>query len=302
MDALLEAPPRAITFADLAAFSQQLADDVGRLPLRRSGYTVADYLSLDGNYLVEYVDGCIQVLPMPSAVHQALTFVAMQRFDAWTEANDPAARLVQAPFRVYLSPRLYREPDVAVMLGRHADRREANRWDGADLVMEIISESNREHDVTTKRAEYAAAGIPEYWIADPEARGVRVLTLPSGATEYAVHGDFGPGQTATSVVLPGFAVDVSDWFAAGRTPVVTGVGDRARLEAHRAGPCRPGGGTSVPKPGQEPRTEGTPGVSGTDRTRLLREYPPCAAPRANVTRTPRGSPWRSPRTAARATP
>jgi Uma2 family endonuclease len=214
MDALLEAPPRPLTFADLARFSQQLADDVGRLPLRRSGYTVADYLSLDGNYLVEYVSGRLQVLPMPDALHQALTVVLLRLLDGWATVADAAARSVQAPFRVYLTDQLWREPDVAFMLGSHASRREDDRWDGADLVVEIISQTNREHDVTTKRADYAAAGIPEYWIIDPEPRTVRVLTLPAGATEYAVHGDFGVGQTAASPLLAGFAVDVADLFAA----------------------------------------------------------------------------------------
>jgi len=214
MDALLEAPPRALAFADLAGISPQLADDVGRLTPRRSGFTVADYLSLDGNYLVEYVDGCLQVLPMPDLMHQALAHVLVLRLDAWAAASDPQARTAQAPFRMYLSDRLYREPDVALMLGHHGARRRPDRWDGADLAIEIISETNREHDVTTKRVGYAAAGIPEYWIIDPEPRQVRVLTLPAGSTEYALHGEFGVGQSATSLLLAGFAVDVAELFAA----------------------------------------------------------------------------------------
>ncbi len=215
MPALFESPPHALSFADLARVSQTLAEDVARLPLRTEGLSVDDYLSLDGNYLVEYVDGRLQVLPMPDLFHQALVVVLLRLLDAWMAAADPDARTAQAPFRMYLSDRLYREPDVALMLGRHAARRQPRRWDGADLAIEIISETNAEHDLTTKRADYAAAGIPEYWLIDPAVRTVRVLTLPpAGPLAYHVHGEFGLGQTATSVLLAGFALDVTDLFAA----------------------------------------------------------------------------------------
>jgi Uma2 family endonuclease len=81
--------------------------------------------------------------------------------------------------------------------------------------MEIVSGSreDRIRDWRTKSREYAAAGIPEYWIVDPDKMVIRVLTL-RGKT-YRRHGDFKPGQSATSVLLPGFKVAVDDVFAAG---------------------------------------------------------------------------------------
>jgi Uma2 family endonuclease len=82
--------------------------------------------------------------------------------------------------------------------------------EGADLVMEVFSESNRDHDLQTKRREYAAAGIPEYWIVDPEEAAITVLALEPGASAYAVHGVFRPGDRASSALLPGFEVDVAD--------------------------------------------------------------------------------------------
>jgi len=58
----------------------------------------------------------------------------------------------------------------------------------------------------TKPREYARARIPEYWIIDPEKKLIRVLTLQGQS--YHVHGEFGPGSQATSVLWPGFAVSV----------------------------------------------------------------------------------------------
>ena len=218
MHGLLESPPQTATsIAKLAEIFRQLADDVGRLLLSRGGFTVAGYLTLDGNYLVEYLDGCIQVLPKPSGQHQDLLGGFYIRLTTWAQP-DPQARVRMAPFRVMVTDTAYREPDVCLMFGRHADRRFANHWLAADLVVEIISEGNRDHDEVTKRREYAAGGVPEYWLVDPEVRTCRVLTLPPGGTAYVVHGEFGPGQVATSVLLRGFAVDVAELFAAAERP------------------------------------------------------------------------------------
>ena len=65
----------------------------------------------------------------------------------------------------------------------------------------------RRRDLKQKREEYAQAGIPEYWIVDPELGQITVLTLEDQI--YVVHGEFKRGDQATSKLLPGFAVDVA---------------------------------------------------------------------------------------------
>ena len=209
MATLLESPPNPISLADVAQISQQLADELGRMVLKTEGFSVADYLSLNGNYFVEYDNGRLQVLPMPDSLHQAIILIVANLFIAYSK-QDAAARTKVAPFKVWLNDRKYREPDVCFMKGEHADRRFKDHWMGADLVVEIISESNRDHDEQTKRREYAEAGIPEYWIIDPEGRVVEVLALAGNS--YISKGVFGAGMTALSATLAGFAVDVDELF------------------------------------------------------------------------------------------
>jgi Uma2 family endonuclease len=58
-----------------------------------------------------------------------------------------------------------------------------------------------------KRADYAEAGIREYWLADTVAETFTVLTLRDG--QYAEHGVYRRGDTVASPGFEGLVVDVS---------------------------------------------------------------------------------------------
>ena len=113
--------------------------------------------------------------------------------------------------RVKVSDDAFREPDVLYI---PPELRSGVRNEYAErvaLVVEVVSESNRDHDTETKRVEYADADIPEYWIVDPEEREVTVLSLVGDA--YATHGVFAEGSRASSVLLPNLSVDVTALLA-----------------------------------------------------------------------------------------
>jgi Uma2 family endonuclease len=73
-------------------------------------------------------------------------------------------------------------------------------------VVEIVSPDNVERATVLKRADYAEAGVPEYWIVNPDEGTITVLKLGNGV--YTAHGVFGRGEAATSVLLTGFTVGV----------------------------------------------------------------------------------------------
>jgi Uma2 family endonuclease len=50
-----------------------------------------------------------------------------------------------------------------------------------DLIAEVLSPSHPDLDTVVKRAAYARAGVPEYWIVRPESRDVLVCTLPDAS-------------------------------------------------------------------------------------------------------------------------
>ncbi len=70
------------------------------------------------------------------------------------------------------------------------------------LVVEVVSPGRigRDRDYISKRAQYAARGIPEYWIVDPQEEIVAVLRLESG--KYVEIGVFQGEQTLVSPAFP----------------------------------------------------------------------------------------------------
>jgi Uma2 family endonuclease len=173
----------------------------------QGNWSVEEYLALAGNRLVEYAEGRLEVLPTPTTLHQWIVLFLYRALEAFVGSQ--RGLVLVAPLRVQLWPGKFREPDVVFLL--HAHRRRAGHefWEGADLVMEVVSEApeDRRRDLITKRREYAQAGIPEYWIVDPKQKQITVLRLKG--TRYVVHGAFKSGRQAQSHLLPGFAVDVA---------------------------------------------------------------------------------------------
>lgn len=189
--------------------------EIARLFPDQGTWSVEEYLALGGNRLVEFSDGVVEVLSMPTTSHQLIVLFLYDAIRAFIAAGR-LGTVVVAPLRVRLWEGKFREPDVVFLRAEHADRIGEAFWDGADLVMEVVSDGDddRRRDTQTKRREYAAAGIPEYWVVDPGLRRVTVLVLEGRA--YAVRGEFGPGQRADSALLGGFGVDVDAVLAAGR--------------------------------------------------------------------------------------
>ena len=191
--------------------SREPAWEIARLFPNQGHWSEEEYLALDRNQLVEFSHGHVEVLPMPTTTHQRIVAMLYRTLMTFV-MNNTLGEALFAPLRVRLWPGKYREPDLVFMLAEHRERISDACWDGADLVIEVVSDEFRRHDLETKRFEYARAGIPEYWIVDPLEAKITVLRLDED--HYVVHGEFPRGSMATSALLAGFGVNVSDVFDA----------------------------------------------------------------------------------------
>ena len=173
-------------------------------------WSEAEFIRLDNSATrrIELVDGRIEVLAVPTELHQLILLYFYEALRSFVRQRKLGIVLTSG-LRVRLRPGEIREPDVVFMRAENAIRRGEDFWHGADLVMEVVSASahDRKRDLEDKRRAYAQAGIPEYWILDPQQQ--RVLVLRLEGEQYITHGEFQPGDRAQSATLAGFTLDVA---------------------------------------------------------------------------------------------
>jgi Uma2 family endonuclease len=176
-------------------------------------WTEEQYLTMTDHSrrLLEFDDGYIEVLPMPTRKHQIILALLYELFVAFIRPR--GGIVLFAPLRLQVRPGKYREPDLLLLCDTNDPRNQNTFWLGADLVVEIVSPDDPERDTVVKRADYAEAGIPEYWIVDSQEQAITVLRL-EGAT-YTEHGIFRRGEIATSALLQGFSLSVEVVLDAG---------------------------------------------------------------------------------------
>ena len=131
----------------------------------------------DGNRY-EVIVGVLYMSTVPSIFHQWISqrvFLFLQR-----ELVEVLGGLVFfGPLGVVMPDNDPAQPDLLYL--RPADRgfvRDRRIYGVPALLVEILSPSNAELDLLTKRASYAGAGVPEYWIFRPASRDLLLLSDP----------------------------------------------------------------------------------------------------------------------------
>ena len=109
------------------------------------------------------------------------------------------------------------EPDVAFWKTEKAAtiKSEHNVYPAPDLIVEVLSKSSIKRDRVTKFEDYAAHGVTEYWIVDPNKKTVEQYFLPSeDSTIYALKKKATLDDTLESEVIEGFILPVRAIFDA----------------------------------------------------------------------------------------
>ena len=165
-------------------------------------------------YRFELARGVLEVSEVPDDPHGG---VVANLYDAMSRYRRDHPGVIRRygggnEFRFWLPAMVSgRNPDVGVVLqGAPED------WRGRripSLAAEVVSRRSVRRDYATKREEYLAYGLQEYWIVDPLKRQVTVLTRRGDSWHEAVYRD---DQVIASLVLPDFASTVSElWIDVG---------------------------------------------------------------------------------------
>ena len=154
----LDAPPRAVL---------------------KEKMTFEEFLAwCDEDTRAEWVNGEIIMTSPASTPHQRITFFAARLLAGFVERKELGEVFTNPLLMRLANVPSGREPDVLVVLKEHANRIKKTFLDGpADLVVEVISPESVGCDRGEKFVEYEQAGIPEYWLIDPDRRRAEFYRL-----------------------------------------------------------------------------------------------------------------------------
>ena len=169
-----------------------------------------DFFKFHTNRMAELVDGRLEILPMPTWLHQLIVEFLFDQIRDHVRTENIGGKVLMAPLPTRLFPGTVREPDLLYVRPENLPKNIQGYPDKIDLAVEIVSSGDdaRKRDYIDKRTDYAKAGIAEYWIVDPEELLVTVLTL--AGTEYQVAQECHPGDMANSRLLNGLAISVDN--------------------------------------------------------------------------------------------
>jgi Uma2 family endonuclease len=189
--------------------------------------TLEDYLSYDDGTDTRYelVDGGLIEMPPESRLNRK---IASFLFETFIRLGVPSALLaigtqIAVPSRKVTA----RQPDFVVLSPECADALEGAKSDlitaempPPALVIEIVSpnepgdQRNYERDYIEKPKEYAARGIPEYWLIDPNRSAVIVLWLDD--QDYREVGQFRGQDCISSPAFPQLQLTAEQILSAGQ--------------------------------------------------------------------------------------
>lgn len=171
-----------------------------------SNWTYREYCLIPEDGLRhEVLGGEHFVNPAPETYHQTVSRRIM--FQLYRQVEETGlGEVYNAPTDVELSPQDIVQPDILVVLAAQKGIITRSHVIGTpDLVIEILSPSNPEHDRVRKRSAYERTGVPEYWIVDPAAHTLEPLVLEEGR-----YRSLGPrADTAEFRGCPGVSVDLA---------------------------------------------------------------------------------------------
>jgi Uma2 family endonuclease len=133
----------------------------------------------DEDAWAELVQGEIVMMTPASNAHQSLLYWLSTILGRYVQLHN-LGWLGLAPFAMRLEEKTVREPDLLFVSTEHLERVKETYLDGpTDLVIEIVSPESIARDWGDKFYEYQRAGIPEYWLIDPQTGRAEFYQLDS---------------------------------------------------------------------------------------------------------------------------
>jgi Uma2 family endonuclease len=137
----------------------------------------------------EIIEGNLYMAPSPSPHHQETTGDLFFEIKAFLK-KAMTGKIYIAPVDVYLDEQANAvQPDLVFFLNNNPVGVERDGLHGVpDLLVEVLSPGNKNHDEVVKKNLYEKFGVKEYWIIDPATKLAKGYSLKEG--KYAPLGEY----------------------------------------------------------------------------------------------------------------
>ncbi|MGO8671086.1 MAG: Uma2 family endonuclease [Capsulimonadaceae bacterium] len=164
----------------------------------------------------EYVDGVRVPMTAPDSPHQRFSRRLSTLIDTYIDQHGGDGGAAPLDLMISQEPLKVREPDLYYASEATLDRYGEFPETGSipfpvDLVIEILSPSERRGNIDGKLHDYASIGVAECWIVNPDAQNVTILTLVDDV--YHKTNVFSKGEILVSATLPGLELEIDRLFA-----------------------------------------------------------------------------------------
>lgn len=198
LDALLQSPR-------LSLYAQRIDDLLAEEAQRRADF----WETMREDQKVEFINGEVVVHSPVKLRHNTVAKNLMVLLDTYVKRHK-LGYVGYEKLLVSLTRNDY-EPDICYFGSDKADHFTPGqmRFPAPDLVVEVLSASTAGGDRGIKYDDYAAHGVVEYWIIDPELEVVEQYQLAGDQYALAVKAQTGELH---SIALPGFVIPVRAMF------------------------------------------------------------------------------------------
>ncbi len=197
MDTLLEA---MLESPDLPKQVRKLNDALSEEQARRARF----YEEMTESQKTEFINGEIIVHSPAKLRHIKASDLLYRVLSTFVDLHD-LGLVAHEKLLVSLTRNDY-EPDVSFFRQEKAAAFTSDQmqFPSPDFIAEILSPSTERNDRRLKKRDYAAHGVSEYWIIDPEARTIEQHILEGG--DYRLIGTWSADERVASTAVEGFDI------------------------------------------------------------------------------------------------
>jgi Uma2 family endonuclease len=178
---------------------------------KKKKYTVDDYLLLEEGAPFQLINYDLVMSPSPLPIHQQVVFNLSEIIVLYNIQQGRKGQWYYSPMDVKFDEGNVLQPDILYITEERKTDLIKNKIEGApDLIIEVLSPSNAYYDLRQKKDIYEKYGVKEYIIIDPIQQNADLYILKHGA--YQLQQKAQTGETLTSILLPGFELEIAKIF------------------------------------------------------------------------------------------